>query len=165
MLRVICLTFSISSFAIVVGTVDMQKVLFSVKTGQKLRKKLEDSFNKKKEKLRKQEKEFKKLQEKFNKRVQLLSESARQKEQEGLQKRLVALETKRQKYNKEIREMETRLTGPVVKTIYGIVEEVAAEAKVDLALEVSTSPILYAKNKKDLTNSVIKRHNKKYPGK
>ena len=57
------------------------------------------------------------------------------------------------------------MTDPVVKKIYVTVEKVAKSAKVDLAFEVSTSPVIYATHKKDLTDKVIKQHNKKYPGK
>lgn len=156
------LAFSTSSFPLIVGTVDMQKVLFSISEGQQIRKKLETSFNQKKTALKKQEGKLKAAKDQFDKRSQVISEKARLKEQEGLQKMLLALETKRQKYQKEIRDMETRLTGPVVKKIYAVVEEVASKAKVDLAFEVSTSPVLYARNKKDLTDKVIKRHNEKH---
>ena len=147
-----------------VGTVDLQKVLFSIKEGQEIRKKLETSFNQKKADLKKQEEKLKRSKEKFDKRAQVISEKARLKEQEGLQKMLLALETKRQKYQKEIRDMEAQLTEPVVKKIYATVEKVAKNAKVDLAFEVSTSPVIYATNKRDLTDKVIKQHNQKYPG-
>ena len=100
-LAIIFLVFSTPSFSILVGTVDLQKVLFSIKEGQQIRKKLETSFNQKKADLKKQEEKLKKSKEKFDKRAQVISEKARLKEQAGLQKMLLALETKRQKYQKE----------------------------------------------------------------
>ena len=165
MLAILLLVFSVPSFSILVGTVDLQRVLFSIEEGQQIRKKLETSFNQKKADLKKQEEKLKKSKEAFDKRAQIISEKARSKEQGELQRMLLALETKRQKYQKEIRDMEAQLTDPVVKKIYATVEKVAKSAKVDLAFEVSTSPVIYAIHKKDLTEKVIKRHNQKYPGK
>ena len=157
------LTFSFPSLAVSVGTIDIQKVLFTVKRGQKVRKQLETSFNKKKAALKKEEDKLKKSKEEFDKKAQLLSEQAKLKEQERLQRMLLALETKRQKYQKEIRDMEARLTEPIVKSIYQVAEGVAAKAKVDLAFESSASPIIYAATKRDLTDEVIKQYDKKHP--
>ena len=156
---------SLPAFPLVVGTVDVNKVLFTVKEGKKILKELEQSFNKKKADLGKEESKLKKEKEKFDKKASLLSGKAKNKEQEKLQRMLLELETKRQKYQSEIREMEARLKEPVIKRIYGVVKEVAKDAKVDVAFDKGVTPLLYASREKDLTNDVIKRHNKKYPGK
>ena len=94
-----------------------------------------------------------------------MSEAARLKEQGQAQKMILALETRRQKYQKEIRTLETRLTQPIADRIKSAVAVIAKKAEVDLVFEVSSTPILYSKNKKDLTNEVIKFYDKKYPGK
>lgn len=154
-----------SAFAVKVGVVDMQKVIFTVKEGQKVRKQLESNFNKKKADLKKEEERLKKAKTEFDKKAQVLSQDAQLKKQQELQKMLLALETKRQKYQKEIRNMEAQLTEPIVKRIYGVVNEVAASKKVDVAFEISTTPVIYAASKIDLTDDVIKAHNKKHPGK
>ena len=54
-------SFSFSAFAVIVGTVDMQKIMFTVKEGQKVRAKLEGSFNEKKAALSKAEGKLKSL--------------------------------------------------------------------------------------------------------
>ncbi|MCY4643855.1 MAG: OmpH family outer membrane protein [Bacteriovoracales bacterium] len=167
-LSILTLLFSLHStqvFSMVVGTIDMQKTLFSTKEGQKIRKKLEASFNKKKTALKKQENKLKKAKEGFDKKSRLLSADARRKEEKKLQKMLLDLEGKRRQYESEIRKMEADLTGPVVKRIYGVVAEVAKKRKVDVVFEKGSSPVIYAANKKDITGDVTKLHNKKYPGK
>ena len=108
-LATILLAFAMPSFALTVGTADVQKILFTVKQGQQIRKKLEGSFNKKKADLKRQENKLKKAKEQFDKKAQLLSGSAKLKEQEKLQKMLLDLEAKRQKYQKEIRDMEAQV--------------------------------------------------------
>ena len=162
---IISLLLSLPSFALSVGTVDMQKVLFSIKEGKRIRKQLEKSFNKKKKDLKGQENKLKKSKEEFDKKAKIFDQKTREKKQVELQKMLVALETKRQRYQKEISEMEKKLTSPVVKKIYTVVNQVAKASKMDVAFEVSTSPILYAKNKQDLTGKVIKAYDKKHPAK
>ena len=162
---ILFLAFSTSAFSMVVGTIDMQKTLFTTKEGQKIRRRLEASFNKKKAALKKQENKLKKAKESFDKKSALLSNDARRKEERKLQKMLLDLEGKRRQYESEIRKMESELTEPVVKRIYKVVAEVAKKSKVDVVFEESASPVIYAANKKDLTNEVAKLHNKKYPGK
>ena len=157
---------SFSTFAVVkVGIVDMQKVIFTVKEGQKVRKKLEVTFNKKKAELKKEEGKLKKAKADFDKKVQVLSQKAQITKQQDLQKMLLALESKRQKFQKEIRDLESKLTEPIVKRIYGVIAEVSKKEKVDVAFEVSTTPVIYAASKVNLTNKVIDAHNKKHPGK
>ena len=158
-------SFSCSAFAVIVGTVDMQKIMFTVKEGQKVRAKLEGRFNEKKAALSKAEGKLKKFKQQFDKKAQVMSEVARLKEQGQAQKMILALETKRQKYQQEIRALETRLTQPIADRIKSAVVVIAKKAEVDLVFEVSSTPILYSKNKKDLTNEVIKFYDKKHPGK
>ena len=159
------LVFSVPSFSLTVGTIDIQKILFTSVKGKEIRKKLETNFNKKKAELKKQENKLKSRKKEFDKKAQLLSDKVRQNKQDSLQKMLIALETTRQKYQQEIREMEAGLTEPIVKSIYKLVEEVAKKRKFDLVFEVSASPLAYAANKKDLSDEVIKLFDKKHLGK
>ncbi len=160
---IVALFISANAMAVTVGVVNMQKVLFTVKEGVEVRKKLESRFNQKKSELQKDEKSLKDEKDKFDKKLSVMSDSAKMKGQQDLQKRFLALETKRQKYQKEIRELESKLTDPIVKKIYSSIEAVSKKEKVDMAFEVSTTPVIYAANKKDLTNLVIEHHNKKNP--
>ncbi len=164
---VICLlaAFSVSSFAVTVGLVDMQKVLFTIEEGKKVRARLEKTFNQKKDQLKKEEEKLKKAKEDFDKKVSVLSEKARGRKQQELQKMLMQLENTRQKYQAEISQLEKKLTAPILEKIRSSVEEASKNSKVTMSFEKSTAPILYAEKTVDLTDKVIQIHNKKHPAK
>jgi outer membrane protein len=65
-------------------------------------------------------------------------------------------------YQKEISELEATMKKPILDKVKDVVEAVSEEAKVDFTVEVSTSPVVYAKTKKDLTDLVIAAYDKKH---
>lgn len=157
------MVFSFSSYAVTVGMIDMQKVLFTIDEGKKVRSRLEKTFNQKKTQLKKEEDKLKKAKEDFDKQVSVLSEKARARKQQELQKMLLALENTRQKFQAEISKLEKELTAPILQKIKSVVEEASKNRKVTMSFEKSTAPILYAEKTVDLTDDVIKLHNKKHP--
>lgn len=161
----LCSLITLPSFAVTIGLVDMQKVLFNIEEGKKVRKQLEKSFNAKKAELKKEEDKLKKAKDAFDKQVSILSEKARSRKQRELQEMLLKLENTRQKYQSEISTLEKKLTAPILEKVRGIVEQASKQAKVSMSFERATAPILYAEKTVDLTDSVIKLHNKKFPAK
>ncbi|MFZ8932486.1 MAG: OmpH family outer membrane protein [Bacteriovoracaceae bacterium] len=159
-LLVFALLFSFSASATLVGTVDVQKVLLSVKEGIKVRDKLKKEFEKKQAELKKEEDKIRKAQEDFKKQSLVLSDAAKIKKQESIQKMIMALQQKSMGYQKEIQGLEAELKKPLLNKIRKIVEEVSKKEKVDLTFELSVAPIIYAKNQKNLTDLVIKAYDK-----
>jgi len=159
-LLISALLFSFSASATLVGTVDIQKVLLSVKEGQKVRDELKKEFEKKQGELKKEEDKIRKAQEDFKKQTLVLSDAAKIKKQESIQKMIMALQQKSMEYQKEIQALESKLKKPLLNKIRTIVEEVSKKEKVDLTFELSVAPIIYAKNQKNLTDLVIKAYDK-----
>jgi outer membrane protein len=144
-----------------IGLVDIQKVLVSVNDGKKVMKKLEKIFNGKKKVISTEEEKIKKMQADFQKQSMVLSDSSRMEKQRTIQKAILVLQQKTMKFQKEIQEEEKKLKKPIITKIQKIVNQISKNEKVDITFELNTSPIIFAKNKKNLTDKVIKTYNKK----
>lgn len=164
-LAFLLLTFSFSSFSAVVGLVDIQKVITNIKEGKSVQKKLEKSFNDKKQLLSKEESKIKKAQEDYKKQSMVLADQARMNKERELQEMMMKLQNKTMEFQREIQKMEQELKKPILDKLRPIIDQVSATNEVDMTFELSAAPIVYAKNKKDLTDEVIKSYDKKHGGK
>lgn len=166
LLALVLLMFSVSSFAeVLVGLVDIQKVITSIKEGKNVQKTLEKSFNDKKTLLKKDEDKIKKAQEDYKKQSMVLAEAARMNKEREMQEMMMKLQNKTMEYQREIQKMEQDLKKPILDKLRPIIDEVSKEAKVAMTFELSAAPIVYAEAKKDITEDVIKAYDKKHPGK
>ena len=150
---------------VLVGTVDVQKVLVTVKEGDAVKGKLQKAYEKKQGELKGDEEKIRKQQDEYQKQRLVMNEQAKATKEQQLQEEFVKLQKKTMEYQKEIQEMEQKLKTPILDKIREVVEEVSKKAGVEMTFEMSTGPIVYAKNMKDLTDEVIKQYDKKYPAK
>lgn len=165
-LALMLLTFSFSSFAeVLIGLVDIQKIITTIKEGKNVQKNLEKSFNDKKELLKKDEDKIKKAQEDYKKQSMVLAEAARATKEREMQEMMMKLQNKTMEYQREIQKMEQDLKKPILDKLRPVIDEVSKENKVAMTFELSAAPIVYAEAKKDLTEDVIKAYDKKHPGK
>lgn len=147
---------------VTIGLINLQKVLNTINEGKSVNDKLKKSFDDKKATLTKEEDKIKKAQEEYMKQAALLSAEAKRKKEAELQQNIIALQKKTMEYQKEISELEATMKKPILDKVKDVVEAVSEEAKVDFTVEVSTSPVVYAKTKKDLTDLVIAAYDKKH---
>jgi outer membrane protein len=149
-------------FAAAVGRVDIQQVLLTINEGKRVRGELEKFFNEKQGELRKEEEKIQKMQEDYEKQAVALNDQAKMQRQRAIQQAIMELQEKTGEYQNQLRQREQTLKEPIIDRIRVIVEEVSKKANVDMTFEASTAPILYAKNKKDLTEDVIKEYDKRH---
>jgi len=148
--------------ALVLGKVDIQKVLLTVKQGQKVREELKKEFDKKQGSLQKEEAAIRKMQEDFQKQGVVMNDKAKAKKEQEIQEKIILLQQKSMSYQKEIQEMENKLKKPILERVKEVIDEVSKSASVDMTYESSTAPIVYAKDEKDLTDDVVKAYDKKF---
>lgn len=163
LVALITLVFSLNSFSMIIGKVDIQRVLLSVSQGKKVRDQLKAEFEKKKKVLDKEQQKIKKMQEDFQKQSLVMSDSAKVEKEKQLQEAVMKLQQKSLGFQKEIQEMENKMKGPIIDRVREIVTTISKKSKVDVTFEASTAPVVYAKNEKDLTEDVIKAYDKKFP--
>ena len=158
------LTFSFSSFsAVVVGLVDIQKIITSIKEGKAVQKTLEKNFNDKKALLKKDEDKIKKAQEDYKKQSMVLAEAARANKEREMQEMMMKLQNRTMEFQREIQKMEQNMKKPILEKLRPIIDEVSKANGVAMTFELSAAPIVYAESKKDLTDEVIKAYDKKHP--
>ena len=170
------LVLSLPTKAVLIGEIDIQRVLLNVKQGKNIRAELQKEFDKKDKILKAEEsgieklqKDFEKLRENFSKQRLVMSDKKRA-EQEGvlqekgmaLQQKMIQFQQKTNTYQEDIRKLESEKKAPVLKRIRGVVKAVSQKEGVDFTYETSMAPMVYAKNSKNLTDSVIKEYDKKY---
>lgn len=147
---------------VLVGEVDIQEVLISVKEGKKVRNKLKKVFDKKQKELKKGESQVRKMQEDFKKQHLVMNEKAKMKKEREIQEKIFGLQKLTMEYQKEIQEMERKLKRPLLERVRKIVDLISKKEGVDITVEVSSAPIIYAKKTKSLTKQVIKAYDKEY---
>ena len=150
------------SFALLVGKVDIQNVLVTVKEGKKVRDQLKDEFEKKRKILDDEQEKIKKLQQDFSKQSLVMNDKAKVEKEKEIQQKIIELQQKSLGFQKEIQEMEGKMKGPILERIKVIVDQVSEKEGVDVTFEMSTAPVIYAKSEKDLTSDVIKQYDEKY---
>lgn len=148
--------------AIIIGKVDVQKVLVEVNEGKKVRDKLKGEFEKKQKILRKEEDRIKKMKKDLDKQAAILNDQARSKKEKELQEEIFKIQQKSMTFQREIQGKENKLKAPILEKIRKVVTEVSKKMKLDVTFESSTAPVIYAKEEKDITAEVIKSYNKKH---
>lgn len=148
--------------AITVGLVDVQKVLTSINEGKGVVKTLEKSFNEKKASLKKEEERIKKAGEDLKKQASVLSEQARLTKEREIQESISKVQAKAMDYQRDMQKMENDLKRPIIDKLRPVIEEVSKTAEVDITFELGSAPIIYAQNRKDLTEEVVKAYDKKH---
>lgn len=148
-----------------VGLVDIQKVITSIKEGKGVQKSLEKTFNDKKAALQKDEEKIKKAQEDYKKQSMVLADAARANKERELQEMMMKLQNKTMEYQRDIQKLEQEMKKPILDKLRPIIDEISKANQVAMTFELSAAPIVYAENKKDITDDVIKAYDKKHPGK
>jgi outer membrane protein len=162
-LAVSLMMLSFSALAdVVIGKVDIQKVLLTVKDGQKVRDQLKKAFDDKKKVLDADQDKIKKMQEDFKKQSMVMNEKAKTKKEEEMQEAMMQIQQKSMAYQKEMQEMENKFKLPILEKIRDVINDVSKKSNVDVTFEASTAPVVYSKVEKDLTDDVIKSYDEKH---
>jgi len=142
-----------------VAVVDMQKVLMDTKQGQAARKKLEESSKAKQDKL---DAKRKKLEADQGKLKNLTGEKLAQAE-ESLQKDYMEMQQIYMTMQQELAAQEGRVLEDIYKNSQTIIDKIAAEMELDLVLLRDESTVLFVLPGLDVTDTLVKRYNAKYP--
>ena len=158
----LAVAFSLPVFAadMKIGWVDMQKAIQTSKAGKQAKAGLEKEFNRKKKKLEKKQKDLEKMSKDLEKKKLALSEKAFMGKQRDLQKEFLKYQEDARKSQLEIRKKENQLTGPILKKIQKVIQDVAKDKGYAYVLEKSEQSVLWAKKEYDITDIVIKKINK-----
>lgn len=157
------LAFSAQAFGNVkVGLVNIAKVIDTIKEGKSVNTTLKKSFDSKQAKLKKEEEKIMKMQKELEKQSAILTTSAKEKRAVEMRTQFQKVQQMKMKFQKEIQKQEAELKKPILEKLKPVIDSVSQETKVSMTFELTTSPVVYAQEKIDLTDKVIKAYDKKY---
>jgi len=154
---------SASAASIKIGTVDLQRALQECKRGKSSNAAFEKEMKEKDTQLKTEQESVRKAVEEFQKKAAVLSEKARGEQQAKLQQRMAGLEEMRQKFAGEFQNRQGELVKPLIEGLRNVVPDIARRRSLDVVLESSQGGLLYALDKTDITDELIKLYDEKNP--
>jgi len=148
-----------------IGYIDSQKILVQYKKAQEIRNEFEKKVKEWKNEVNRRQQELEKLQKDLQTQSFMLTEEARVRKIEELQKKKTELENYiNEIYRKEglAENLNKKLMQPLLQEIDTIVSEIAEEEEYSYILDASTGVVLYADDIYDITNQIIETLNRKY---
>ncbi len=138
-----------------IGVVDVQKVVFESKRGQKAKAEWEKEYQEKKKKIDKLAKEIEKMREELKKNAAVLSEKAKKQKEEELRKKMMEYQFARQEAMRYLQKRNAELVDAILKDVMAKVKDYAKKNGYTMIIDVS-GRVVYHDNSIDLTKQVIK---------
>ena len=136
--------------------VDIQKVISESVIGRAARNNIEEEIKKKRIVLEKLQLEATKIKEEIDKQSALLSPEALRTKQDALLKKQRDLERTYQDQQEEIAKKNSESMGKIVKEIDEVVKKLAEQNNYKLVMEKDMRVVVYASDKYDISDEVVK---------
>ncbi|MEJ5347896.1 MAG: OmpH family outer membrane protein [Desulfosoma sp.] len=139
-----------------IGYFDLQAVLERSQWGQEVKK----EFNAKKSQLEAEvqakAKEFQESRESYEKQIKMMDEKSKKQKAEELRKMQMEGEKLLMESNAELNKLSQQLSKPLIDKVMDIVQNIGKKEKYDYIFEVQKAGLVYANEKTDLTQTIIK---------
>ena len=152
--------FSSSAFAQTkIGYVDFQRALLETDDGKKAKTALETMKKARQKKLDQDQKELKSLKDKLEKQKAFMQPEVRQTKEKEFREKVQILQMTFAKLQKELAAEEAKLTRGIIQKMGLILADIGKRDGYSVILEKNESRILWAPQKLDLTNELIRLYN------
>ena len=145
-----------------VGCVDMPRALNESEAGISAMKSLESEYKKRDEEINTRQEELKKLKEEIDKKSYAWNKETRDKRESEFASNRRMFEVWYNKSGEQLIRVKQETEERIIRGLWAIVEELAARDGYSFVLARSVSGVLYCDPKVDLTDGVIKEHNKRF---
>lgn len=145
-----------------IGYVDVQRAVQEVEEGKSARDRLKKELDDRRGQLDKKKGELERMKADFDKQAPVLSEEAKKKKMEELQKAFMEAQASADQMREELTGKEQEAMASISRRMIQIVGEVSDKEKFDFVLDKAV--LLYAPPAQDMTNEVVRRYNEKFPG-
>ena len=139
-----------------IGYVDLQKALNTSEAGKAAKEKISKKVKEYEGTIDTRQKEIKKLKEELEKQAMLLSEDARGAKERDYQQKVKEFQRFTKDIQEELQQKDNEFTKQILEELFKVIKEVGEKEGYTLILEQSESSILYADEKVNLTDKVIK---------
>jgi len=148
--------------AINIGYVDVQRAVQEVDEGKAARARLQTELQQKRADLEKKRADLEKMKADYDKQAPVLSEDAKRKKQEDLQKAFIEAQNAGQQMQEELSGKEQEAMQTISKRLIQVVAEVSDKEHFTFVLDKAA--LLYAPAASDVTNEVVRRYNERFGG-
>jgi outer membrane protein len=146
-----------------IGFVDVQRALVEVEEGKAARTRLQGELAQKRADLEKKRGDLEKMKADYEKQLPVLSEDAKRKKGEELQKAFMEAQQEAGQMQEELQRKEQEAMSGISKRMVQIVNEVVDREGLNYVLDKAA--LLYAPPASDITNEVVRRYNERFAAK
>ena len=139
-----------------IGVVDVPKAIQATKEGQRIKKQLEEEYNKRKADLEKKVKEITAMQAEYDKKSLVWSEDARSKKQQEIEAEKAKYMELREKNMQDLAKRDRELSEPMIKKLNEAIKKVASTGGYSIILHKNDQNLVWASQDSDVTDQVIK---------
>jgi outer membrane protein len=153
-----------ASFAqnVKIGYVDVQRAVQEVEEGKQARARLKAELDQKRANLDQKRANLEKMKADYDKQAPVLSEDAKRKKQEDLQKAYIEAQNEAGQMQEELSGKEQEAMQNISKRLLAVVAEISDKENFSFVLDKAA--LLYAPAASDVTNEVVRRYNERYGG-
>lgn len=142
-----------------IGYVDLQKALNESSAGQAAKAKIAAKVKEYQKKVATRKKELKKLKDELEKQALVLSDDARTAKQREYQEKVQDFQRYTKDIQDDLQQSDSDYTQHIIKDLVKVVKEIGKKDGYTIILEKGQSSVLYAADKINLTDEVIKTYN------
>jgi outer membrane protein len=143
-----------------IGYVDVQRAIQEVEEGKAARARLKAELDKKRADLDQKRATLEKMKADYDKQAPVLSDDAKRKKQEDLQKAFAEAQTQAGEMQEELSGKEQEAMQTISKRLLQVVAEVSDRESFTFVLDKAA--LLYAPAASDITNEVVRRYNERF---
>ena len=146
---------------VTVGVVDMQRALNECKAGKQAKEQVRSKFESAQRELRQQREELDRARSDYDKKMLVLKEEERRNLEKSLENRTLDFKRRYEDFQRDLKRTDTELTAAIVEELYELVQRYAEERKLTLVFEASGGSLVYSDGAHDITDEIIRRHDKR----
>jgi outer membrane protein len=143
-----------------IGYVDVQRAVLEVEEGKATRSRLQAELQQKRADLEKKRADLEKMKADYDKQAPVLSDDAKRKKQEELQKAYIDAQTAGQQMQEELSGKEQEAMQGISKRLIQVVAEISD--KENFTFVFDKAALLYQPAAADITNEVVRRYNERF---
>jgi outer membrane protein len=148
--------------AMKIGYVDVQRAVQEVEEGKQARARLKGELDQKRANLDQKRATLEKMKSDYDKQAPVLSDDAKRKKQEELQKAFIEAQNEAGQMQEELTGKEQEAMAGISKRLLQVVAEVSDRENFTFVLDKAA--LLYAPAASDVTNEVVRRYNERFGG-
>lgn len=141
-----------------IGFVDVQRILTDSDAGRIARGLLEQSTKRMRAQLDNLRQQAEELQNKYESQKAILKPDAREKLEREIMEKQMELRQALQQSQLELQNRDAELTASILDELKPIIDKLAKERQIDVVMEKGEAGVLYAAERFDLTDVVLKRY-------